>query len=165
MGMGAIGLVGAVASTGLAMYGQRQQAKAQMMAAGYNNQLAENEAANLEAENAERINRQRANNRSSLSDLRNRLAGSGLVTTSGTALMLAGETAGRMEVSIADAARAASIQAASLRAQGKMGLWNAKQSAEASKLAMWGTALQGATSAFGMYQQGSYQGVNYRIGK
>jgi hypothetical protein len=93
------------------------------------------------------------------------MASSGVLTTSGTPLLLAGETAGRMELSIADAARAASIQAASLRAQGKMGLWNAKQSADASKLAMFGTAISGATQAFGMYQSGSYQGVNYRIGK
>jgi hypothetical protein len=164
MGLGAIGLVGAVGATGLNLYGQAQQAKAQSVAAAYNNRLAENEAANLEVETAERIKRQRINIRESMAELRNRMAGSGLITTSGTPLLLAGETAGRLELSIQDAARQAAIQAASARAQGKMGLFEAKQAGDASKLAMFGSAMSGATSVFGKYQEGAYQGL-YRIGK
>lgn len=161
MGLGAIGLIGTVASTGLAIYGQRQQAQAQEQAARYNNNLAQAEARNVEMESAEAIARQRIRNREGLASLRARMAASGTVSTTGTPLLLAGETAGRMEIEIADAARRANIQASSIRGQGRMGIWNAKQASAAGNLASIGTAIRGATSAFGMYQQGSYQGVNY----
>ena len=161
MGMGAIGLLGTVASTGLAMYGQRQQAKAQVAAARYNNQLAEAEARNVELETGEGIKRQRMAARAGLADLRNRMAGSGLVTTSGTPLMVVGESAGRIEVGIADAARAANMQATSLRARGKMGLWEADQYSAASRLSMFATGLGGLTSAFGKYQEGRHVGIHY----
>jgi hypothetical protein len=164
MGLGAIGLIGSVASTGLAIYGQAQQAKAQEAAAEYNNQLALAEARNSEAETSEAIKRQRQNNRSGLAEIRARLASSGLQADTGTPLSIVGEAAGRMEVDIADAARRAAMQAASLRAQGKMGLWEADQASSASRLNMLATGIQGATSAFGMYQEQKYQGA-YRIGK
>lgn len=165
MGLGAIGLIGSVASTGLAIYGQAQQAKAQEAAAEYNNQLAQAEARNTEAEAAEGIKRQRQNNRSALAEIRTRLASSGVQADTGTPLTIIGEAAGRMEIDIADASRRAAMQAASLRAQGKMGLWEAEQASSASRLNMLATGIQGATSAFGMYQEQKYQGVNYRIGK
>lgn len=164
MGLGAIGLIGSVASTGLAIYGQAQQAKAQEAAAEYNNQLAQAEARNTEVESIEAIKRQRANNRSGMAEIRARLASSGLQADTGTPLSIVGEAAGRMEIDIADAARRAAMQAASLRAQGKMGLWEAEQASSASRLNMLATGIQGATSAFGMYQEQKYQGVNYRIG-
>lgn len=164
MGMGAIGLVGGLASTGLSIYGQHQQGKAAEAAAKYNNTLAEREAANVEAQTSEGIKRQRQGNRSALAEIRARMATSGVQTTTGTPLVLMGETAGRMELSIADAARAANMQATSLRAQGQMGLYEAKQAASAGKLAMLGTGISGLTKAFGQYQEGSYQGLNYRIG-
>lgn len=164
MGLGAIGLIGTVASTGLQLYSQHQQAKSAEAAAQYNNTLAEREATNTELQTAEGIKRQRINDRAALAELKVRLSASGSQSTTGSPLSLIGDVAGRQEITIADAARNASMQAASLRAKGKMGLWEADQVASASKLQMFGTALQGATSAFGMYQQGSYQGVNYRIG-
>jgi hypothetical protein len=165
MGFGAIGLVGSLASTGLQLYGMKQQAKAVTQAAEYNNALAQREAANREAETAQAITRERINQRSALSDLRNRLANSGLQTTTGTPQLLAGEAAGRFEIGIADAARAASMQAASLRAQGKMGLWEAATNKAATKTAMLATGISGVASAFGKYQEGAYQGLYPRIGK
>ena len=161
MGLGAIGLIGTVASTGLAIYGQRQQAQAQEQAAAYNNRLAQAEARNVESQTSEDIARQRTANRAGLASLRARMASSGVLTTTGTPLLLAGEAAGRLEVGIADAARRANMQAASLRAKGRMGVWEAEQYASAANLASIGTAVSGATRAFGMFQQGSYQGVNY----
>lgn len=179
--MGAIGIVGTLASTGLQMYGQHQSAKAQMEAAKYNAKaarlsaeynlkLAENEATNSENQTSEGVKRQRISNRSALADLRNRSASSGLRTTTGVPLMVAGESAGRMEIGIQDAVRASSMQAASLRAKGKMGLWEADaagkmglweaaQAKSASRIAMLGTAISGATSAFGQYRTGKQQGL------
>ena len=159
MGMGAIGLIGGLASTGVQLYGMNQQAKAQAAAARYNAGLAEREAANTEAQTTEAIRRKRMNNRAAMAELGNRIAGSGLQGTTGTPLNLLGETAGRMELEIGDAARVAAMQAASMRAQGKMGLWEADVRQQATKTAMIGTAIGGLTSAFGKYQEGSYQGI------
>jgi hypothetical protein len=79
-------------------------------------------------------------------------------------LLLAGESAARMELGIADAARAASMQAHSLRAQGQMGLWEAGQAAKANRLNMAATAVGGLSKAFNQYQEGSYQGLFPRFG-
>lgn len=159
MGMGAIGLVGTLASTGLQMYGQHQAAKAQNEAAEYNNKLAEAEARNRETETSVGIQRQRVQNRAALATLRNRAAFSGVQTTSGTPLIVQGEAAGRFEMGIQDAARTAAMQAASLRAQGKMGLWEAAQASSASNINILATGISGATNAFGQYRSGKYQGV------
>ena len=159
MGMGAIGLVGTLASTGLQMYGQNQAAKAQVQAAKYNNKLAEAEARNREIETTVGIQRQRVNHRAALADLRNRAAFSGVQTTTGTPLLVAGEAAGRMEMQIQDASRSAAMQAASMRAQGQMGLWEAAQASSASKLNMLATGISGAANAFGQYRTGKYQGL------
>ena len=161
MGLAAVGLIGTVASTGLSIYSQHQQAKAAEQAAQYNNELAQREATNRELETAQGIARQRANDRASLADLRTRLAGSGTLTTTGTPLTLMGEAAGRLELGIADAARRANMEASSLRAQGAMGIWEAKQQRSAANLSMLATGISGVSRAFGMYQQDSYQGVNY----
>lgn len=163
MFLGLLGLFGSLASTGFSIFGQYQQAKAAEEAAEYNNKLARAEAANLEAETAEQIKRRRIENRAGLADLRTRLASSGVVTTTGTPLLLQGEAAGRLELQIADAARSASMQAASLRAKGRMGLWEADQMNSASRLSMLGTAIQGIGSAFGKYQSGSYLGIYPRV--
>jgi hypothetical protein len=157
--MGAIGMVGTLAATGLQMYGQHQAAKAQTEAAKYNNQLAEDEARNREVETSAGIQRQRVQNRAALASLRNRAAFSGVQTTSGTPLILQGEAAGRFEMGIQDAARTAAMQAASLRAQGRMGLWEAAQASSASKINIAATGISGAADAFGQYRSGKYQGV------
>lgn len=164
MGFGAIGLIGGLASTGLQMYGQNEQAKAAQQAAAYNNQLALAEAKNRERETTQGIIRTRQNNAAGLSELRARLASSGVQTGTGTPLTVIGETAGRLELGIADAARAASMQAASLRAQGKMGLWEADQAARASRLSMAATGIQGLSAAFGKYSEGKNVGIYPRIG-
>lgn len=159
MGFGAIGLIGTLASTGVQMYGQRQAAQAEMQAAQYNQRLAEQEAANRETETRAGIARQRVSNREALAELRNRMAFSGVQTTTGTPLLVAGESAGRMEIEIQDAARRANIEAASLRAKGRMGIWEAQQAKAATRINLLATGLKGASSAFGQYQDGKYQGI------
>ena len=159
MGLGAIGLIGGLASTGLSMYGQSQQAKAANQAADYNNALAQREAANLEAETAQGISRERINQKAALADLQNSMAGSGVQTTTGTPLSVVGETAGRFEVGIADAARSASIHAASLRAKGAMGLWEGAQTGAAAKINMFSSGIAGLGSAATKYNEGQYQGL------
>ena len=185
MGAGALGLFGGLASTGLSMYGQLQQGKASMQAArynaeqlrrqaDYNNRLAEAEASNRERESSEAIRRARINNEATLSELRARLGASGVRLTTGTPLAVMGEAAGRLELSIADASRTAMMQAASMRAQGKMGLWQAEQAGtmalfegrlakQSSLLKAGATAFGGIGSAYGKFREGSYQGLFPRI--
>jgi hypothetical protein len=157
--MGALALVGTVASTGLAMYGQHQQSRAQIEAARYNQKLAEIEATHRETEAREGISRAAEQNRSQLSHLRHRLSASGARIDTGTPLALMGEAAGRLHLSIADAGRAAALEARAVREQGRIGLWQAKTAAKASRLNMIATGIQGATSAFQTYDRGQHLGV------
>lgn len=159
MGMGAIGLIGGLASTGLQIYGMHQQGKAAKMTADYNNQLAQTEARNLELETSEGIKRERINQRGYLAELRARMgAGGGIQADTGSALSLMGEAAGRLEIGVADAARKANMQSASIQAQGRMGIWEAKQANKANKIAMIGAGIQGLSSAFGQFQTGKHYG-------
>jgi hypothetical protein len=158
MGFGAIGLVGGLLSTGMSIYGQQQQGKSAMAAARYNNELAQREADNLEKEGTENIARQRINNRKNLASLRVRNANSGTVANSGTTSQVLEDAAGTLEVGIADAARSANMQAASVRQQGEMGIWNAKQQKSALHLKSIATGLRGLTKAAGT----AYG--NYRVG-
>ncbi len=164
MGLDALGRIGGIASTGLSIYGQAQQSKAAQAAAQYNAVLAEREAKNLELQTTESIRRQRINNSGGLASLRNRLGASGVRVDSGVAADTLGEAAARMELSIADAARSASIEATSLRQKGAMGIWEAKQQKKASTLSMIGTGIAGLGNAASQYQQGSYTGIFPRIG-
>ncbi len=161
MGMfaAALPIAGTVASTGLAIYSQRYQTAAMKAAAQYNTRLAEAEAANQEAETREGITRARSSQRAALADIRARIAGSGVQTTTGNAALIPAEAAGRFELSIADHARSAAMQAASLRMKGRMGLWEADQMAKASKLQSLATGIQGLTSAWGQYSQAKYTGT------
>jgi hypothetical protein len=158
MGFGAIGLVGGLLSTGLSVYGSLQQGKTAVAVGKYNNMLAEREADNLQKENVENINRQRINNRRNLSTLRARAASSGTISTSGTAARVLEDAAGTMEIGIADAARSANMQAESILAKGRMGMWEAKQQKKAATLSAIGQGIQGLTQAAGS----AYQ--NYRVG-
>lgn len=155
---GAIGLIGGLLSTGLQIYGARQQADSAYASARYNNALAEREAKNYEQETAEGIRRARINNRRGLSSLRLRAASSGTLTTSGTTAAVLADAAGSLEVGIADAARAANLRAASIRQQGQMGLYNARQQRSAANLQSFGFGLSGLTSAAGT----AY--TNYQVG-
>lgn len=125
---------------------QQDAAKANTMAQIQNNQLAEQEAMNRELEAAEQIKRERVKKRKEMARLRNKLAGSGTLTTSGTPLAILGESSANMETGIDDALRRANMEASSMRAQGKMGLWEAGQYQKAANNQSIGTALSAAGS-------------------
>lgn len=139
-------LVVTAIGTGVAIHGQQQAAKAAEDAAEYNNKLAEIEARNREAEAAEQIRRERIAKRERIGALRARLAQSGSLLTSGAPLAILGESSARMEIALKDAARATSMESASIRAAGKMGLWEADQARTAANYQSAATALQGASS-------------------
>lgn len=153
MSMFYIAVTATVVAAGVGAYGQVSAANAAEKAAEYNNDLTEAEAKNRELEGHEQIKRERIANRQRMAAIRNKLANSGTLTTSGTPLAILGEAAGNFELGIQDAARASSMQAASLRAQGKMGLWEAEQGKKAAYLGATATVLSAAGSAGGSYQR------------
>lgn len=155
-------LILAGAGAGASVYAQSQASKATTAAANYNNKLAGQAAHNQELQAVEGIKRQRINNRAALGQIRLEMANSGTQTGEGSPLAVLGETAGRMEVGIADAARNSALQAASARAQGKMGLWEADQSAKSAQLQMAATAISAAGSIASGYQSGSNLGLYTR---
>ncbi|MGB1101109.1 MAG: hypothetical protein ACPG20_01315 [Pontimonas sp.] len=144
--------------TGVSIYSQNQQQKTTDRIAAHNNQLAENEARNRELESQEAIRRERRRKRAQMARVRNQLAAGGTLTTTGTPLAILGETASRIETGIADAYRRSNMDAASLRARGQMGLWEADQAAAGTNLAMAGTAIKGLSSAASAYSGAAYQG-------
>ncbi|MEI6196647.1 MAG: hypothetical protein WCS42_20205 [Verrucomicrobiota bacterium] len=155
MAFAAIPLALTAISGGVSMYGSSQQAKAAKQAAEYNAALANREAHNLELETSQGIMRQRENQRTALADLAN----SGVQADTGTPLAIVGDGAGRFDLGIADAARAASIKAASLRAKGAMGLWEADQAGSALQIGALASGFATAGKAANMYQQDQLYGI------
>lgn len=145
-------------STGVSIYSQQQQAKTQERAAAYNAELARREAKNRELESAEQIRRERIENRRRMARIRSQLSHQGIATTTGTPLAILGESAADLELGIADAVRRTSIEAASLRAQGQMGLWEADQASRAANINSVATGIAGVGKAFGSYTGSVYDG-------
>jgi hypothetical protein len=133
----AIGAMAASAvGTGVAIYGQRQQAKtakavgeynarvdeqnatAAAQAADYNAKLGENEAIQTELDNSESVRRKRLESARYASTQRARFAASG-VTDEGSPLLVMAETNKLLEMDAQEMNRQASIKAAQLRAQAK----------------------------------------------
>lgn len=157
--MAPLGIIGGLASTGMSIYGQSQADKAQKQAAFYNNKLAGIEAQNLQNETREQISRKRIENRAFLSQMKNKASASGLRTDTGANLLAAGEAAGRFDLEIADKARKATIQENSIRAKGKMGIWESKMQSQAAKGQMFATAIGGLGSAFSSFNRSKYEGA------
>ena len=152
-------IAASVVGTGISIYSQQQQAKSQEAAADYNNDLAEQEARNAELEAAEQAKRQQITKRRELSRLRTDLIGQGTLTTTGSPLAILGESSATMDLSIADAARASHMQAASFRSQGRMGLWEASQARTAANLNSLATGISGIGSAASTGYSLNYQGA------
>jgi len=148
----AFAALASLVSTGVSIYGQQQAAKTQERAAEYNNKIAENEARHRELETAEQVKRQRLQDKREMATMRNNLAATGTLTTEGTPLAILGESAAYMDLRIQDAVRESTIEAASIRAQGQMGLWNAKQARSAARISSIGTAFNGLANAATAYR-------------
>jgi hypothetical protein len=159
MFFGAIGLIGGLLSTGLAISGAKAQDKMQRQVAAHNARLAEMEASNREKETAEGIRRQTINDRSARASLLARAAASGSSTTSGSSLILLGRAAAAQSLAISDAARASSIQAASLRQRGAMELWQSKMNTINTKRQITGFAISGLAQAANTFSQNRYLGA------
>lgn len=154
----AIGLLFSAFSTGLAMYSQAQQGKAAAKTAQYNAQLLEAEGKNREKEFAQGVARERSNQDRHLSAIRARLAGSGVLTTTGTPLDIFGDTASAFQLSVSDAARSTHIQQEALRQKQAMLRYEGSAARQASFMSALGTGLRGFSALGTQYQTHRYQG-------
>ena len=180
MGFAGIGMLFSAASSGLSMLGQisggdtaarvaQYNAQANNQAAQYNNQLAQTEAANVEQTNSQNVIRERVNQRAAMGQLQAQIANSGVQGGSGSALDLQGRQASNYQLQIDDATRQASMQAASDRQAGAMGLWRAnaagqigvwqgQQQQEAGMIGALGTGLGGIGNAVSAYGHNKFTG-------
>jgi hypothetical protein len=159
MFFGAIGLIGGLLSTGLAISGAKAQDKMQRDVAKHNARQMELEAQNRERETAEQLKRQGINDRSDRASLRTRLAARGSSTVTGTALILQGRAAAAQSLAINDAARASMMQASALRQRGAMALWQSKISSQQTKKQIFGLGITGIAKAVSTFAENKYLGA------
>jgi regulator of protease activity HflC (stomatin/prohibitin superfamily) len=103
--------------------------------------------------------RQRLRDQREKSAIRARLAQQGTLTTSGTPLLILGEVAANQEIAIQDAVRSANMQAASARAQGTMGLWEAESTSAALTNKSIAAGIEGISSAAKSFASASNDGA------
>jgi hypothetical protein len=159
MGMDPISMAVMGVTTGVKLFGAHQANKAQQQAASYNNKLAQAEALNHMKENAEATKRKRKNNEAEIGAMKTRLAATGFESDTGTELDLVTEAAGRMELEIQDQGRSAQMRANSMRAKGKMGLWEAKTKSRATSIGMFNTVASGYAGGLNMTRTNKFHGL------
>lgn len=147
----------AVAGTGVAVYGQVQQAQIAEASGEYNAKVAQNAALQAEMDASENIRRKREDNRRMLAMQRGRYAKSG-VTEAGTPLEVMAETAGILELDALEVGRQSRIEAARLRSQAGYDLAMGKAGAQSAYTGAGASLLSGASSAAWMGYQGGQAG-------
>jgi len=151
-------LATALVGTGVAVYGQMEQAKTAKAMGRYNAQVAENQALQMEMDSRESVKRRREQNRRLISTQRTGYAASG-VTIDGSPLEVMADTAGILELETLDYARQQSQQAASLRAQGAADKAMGANQARAAYIGAGASLLSGAGSAAGSAYQFNQSGA------
>jgi len=134
-GLAYASLATTVVGTGVAVYGQMQQAKAAEETADFNAKIAKNEAALKEQRGLENIRRQRDQNRRYMSRQRALIAGRG-ISMEGTALSIMGETANDVQLGINKSL-----------SQAQSSLFQGQQAKQASLISAGTSLLQGTTAA------------------
>lgn len=153
MSMMYVGIATAVVSAigaGVSFAGSQQQAKAAEQQGRMQQDAANAEANNAELQAAENIRRERINKRRRLARLRSDMNAGGVVMD-GSSMDVFAETAGREELAIQDAARAANMDAANMRNSGTVAAWEARAMARATRVASYGTLLSDASKTASNY--------------
>ena len=144
MSWGVIAIATTAISAGATMYGQRQAAKAQEQAAEWNADQMRKQAAYEESVAQKNMRRERENNRRELARRRAASARGGLAETGAVADNLI-EASERHQQEIDDIWERASTVAQTQRGKAQMSIWEGQVAKQASRTAMWGTAIGGAT--------------------
>lgn len=141
---GIIALAISAASTAATIYGQRQAAKAQEQAAEWNADQMRKQAAYEESVAQKNMRRERENNRRELARRRASSARGGLAETGAVADNLI-EASERHQQEIDDIWERASTVAQTQRGKANMSIWEGQVAKQASRTAMWSTAIGGAS--------------------
>lgn len=147
-------LAASAAGTGVAVYGQRQQAKAAEATAKYNAQIQSNQALHERQVASENARRATAEMRRQLATVRAATAGRGLAMT-GTPLAILGDTATRLELEVLDLTSQADSRARALISRADMSLWEGRRQAGALRTSSIGSGFAGVASATSDYLSAS----------
>ena len=149
-----VATVVAVIGAGVSIYGQNEQKQAAKATANYKEKLARNEADAKEMQAHVESQQMQKNKQRLLAAQRAGFAKGGSVITEGTPLLLMAEQAGNAELDILNQQRNRGIEAASLRSEADLTSWSSKQASKAANIGMAGTAIGGASKAYGAYKAG-----------
>ena len=144
--MGIASTAASLAGAGMSAYGNYQQGKAANAMAKHNAKAirlaSENEALTAQQNSL----RQREASRRQLSSIRARMAGGGVVQSSGSSLDVLGESASELELQAMDLFRDSDAKQRMYGNEAAMTLYNGKQAAAAGKTAAIGSLISGAGS-------------------
>lgn len=144
----AISAVLGLAGTWLSFKGAQDSAKATVQYAKRQQEVAALDARNIERQAAENAIRARVNARRNLARLRGNMGTSGMVFGDSMEDAFV-ETAGRLELDVQDAARAAAMESQNRRSQGDVALWEGRVRAGAMQMQSYGTLLSDASRMAG----------------
>lgn len=148
-----------IASAAAAAASQIQTAKAQKSAADAQADAQQKALDNTQAEQQEQNKRERINARSSIAQLKARLATQGSVNSEGTPLLILGEQTAAQETTFQDAARAQAMQAQAVNHQTALTRWQGAQATKNLPLNLSGTILSAAAKTYGQIDHNQFTGA------
>ena len=144
-------MVATAVGSGVSAYSSYQSGKATQRINEYNAKLAEQAALDKERDGKIIANATRANNERIKSRQRALFAKGGVVSGTGSPLMVMAEQAAQLEMGALDAERTATNESSSLRTQAVLDRMAGKAARQAGTLNAVGTVLSGAGQAGAMY--------------
>lgn len=157
--LAAIAIGTAVVGTGLAVYGQVQQAKTAKEMGEYNAKLAEQQALQVDMDARESVRRRREQNKRFLASQTSAYAKAG-VTIEGSPLEVQAETAGILELEALDASRQAQQQQSALYGQAAYDRRVGSTQARAAYIGAGASLLSGISGVAGASATYRNQGIN-----
>jgi hypothetical protein len=151
------GLAATAVGTGVAAYSARQAGKAQQSLNNYNAAVSDQAALDAARDGRIAANAQRAQNQRIKARQRALFAKAGVVSATGSPLLVQVEQAGELEMAALEQEQQANSQAARLRSQAVMDRMSGAAARKAGNLNSTATILQGVGSAVSTY--GAYKGA------
>ncbi len=150
----AASVVASIAGAGISAYSVYQEGQAQEDMAKYNAKVATNEAVNESAVAGQNAIRMREMNKRRISAIRNQMAGSGVLMSSGSSLDTIAAASSELELQTMDMFRESQLKQTAYQNQAKLSMWQGKQASQAATIGAIGTLLSGAgqagSNAYGM---------------
>ena len=162
MGLSALAFASVAASlagAGISAYGNYQQGKSAQAMTKHNAKIATTAASNEAATAQQNAIRQREASRRQLSNIRARMAGSGVQQSTGSSLDVLGESASELELQAMDLFRSSDAKQRQYGNEAAMTTWNGDQTAQAGKIGAIGSLISGAGSFASNYSSSKSSGL------